>query len=523
MIMKNWKGNFWVKLLALVFAMASGLGTIYGFVGMGISLSYEPEDFWDIKMQEMYGYIRDRYVIVLILSIILFVISFGILMTVSGHRKESDEICLRWVDRVPLILYATVAIVGVTLGVMGDVAIVIMWAQEKMTFAQMVALVIGLAILWMLLALAFAMSVATRCKSKKFWNYTLVGMVCKPLKRALIVLKDATLKHIKAAVRVAVVLILLFVVEFGIVIYYSVYVEFFAIFIVYKVLETSAIVYFLVMLGRLWNGGRRVATGNYNEPIDTKYMLPALKEHGENINSVGEGIACAVNEQIKSERLKTELITNVSHDIKTPLTSIINYVDLLKKEDIEGDKAKEYIDVLDRQSAKLKKLIVDLMDATKASTGNVEVQMETVDGSVMISQIVGEYAEKLNARNIEVVVAVPQDALNIQADGNHLYRVFDNLLGNIDKYALENTRVYIDTEVGAEETKIIFKNISKYPLNISSDELMERFVRGDESRNTEGHGLGLSIAQSLMNLMGGSLQIEIDGDLFKAIVEVKNK
>ena len=222
---------------------------------------------------------------------------------------------------------------------------------------------------------------------------------------------------------------------------------------------------------------------------------------------------------MKSERMRTELITNVSHDIKTPLTSIINYVDLLKKEGVDSENAPEYLEVIDRQSARLRKLTEDLIEASKASTGNITVNAERTDVNVLLSQANGEYQSKLAARDITTVLSLSETSLFILADGRLLWRVFDNLLGNINKYAQSGTRVYLSSEHDRDgKVRITFRNISHAPLNISGDELMERFVRGDASRNTEGSGLGLSIARSLVELQGGTFDIEIDGDLFKAIL-----
>jgi signal transduction histidine kinase len=226
---------------------------------------------------------------------------------------------------------------------------------------------------------------------------------------------------------------------------------------------------------------------------------------------------------MKSERFKTELITNVSHDIKTPLTSIINYVDLLGKEPLDNPTAQEYLEILNHQSARLKKLIEDLIEASKASTGNLPVHPELCDATVMLTQVVGEFKERAEANSLDIVVDSPEPPINIMADGRHLWRVIDNLMSNICKYALPGTRVYIDLERRDGMVVMTFRNISRDRLNISSDELMARFVRGDSSRNTEGNGLGLSIARSLTELMEGDLEIRIDGDLFKAILRFKEK
>ena len=270
-----------------------------------------------------------------------------------------------------------------------------------------------------------------------------------------------------------------------------------------------------MQMSRLQKGSARIANGDLSTPIDTSKMFWEFKKHGENINTMGDGIAKAVESQLKSERLKTELITNVSHDIKTPLTSIINYVDLMKKEEITDATICEYVDVLDRQSARLKKLIEDLMEASKASTGNLKVELVECDVSVLITQVAGEFEDRFATNGLEVIVTNPKEPVLIMADGRHMWRVLDNLMNNIYKYSLLNSRVYIQLEKTGDKVVVQFKNISKTQLNISSDELMERFVRGDSSRNTEGSGLGLSIAQSLTELMGGNMRLDIDGDLFK--------
>lgn len=270
-----------------------------------------------------------------------------------------------------------------------------------------------------------------------------------------------------------------------------------------------------ILLKRIKKGTEEIAKGNIYKKINTKYLFLDMKDHAININNINDGIAKAVEERMKSERFKTELITNVSHDIKTPLTSIINYVDLLEKEEIENETAKEYIGVLSRQSARLKKLIEDLLEASKASTGNVSVNLTQLELGILLSQALGEYDEKFSNNNLQIVLNKTDDLLLVMADNRHIWRVFDNILNNIAKYAQPNTRVYIDAKRNGKNAEISFRNISKDPLNISGDELMERFVRGDSSRNTEGSGLGLSIAKSLTEVQKGKLDIQIDGDLFK--------
>lgn len=235
------------------------------------------------------------------------------------------------------------------------------------------------------------------------------------------------------------------------------------------------------------------------------------------INAIASGKSNAISAQMKSDKMRTELITNVSHDIKTPLTSIISYVDLLSKEDLHNENAKEYIEVLSRQSLRLKTLLEDLIEASKASSGVLPVNKEEINIGVIINQVAGEYEERFAKKNLSVITNLPEDIHPVSTDGRHLSRVIGNLFSNIAKYSLEGTRVYVDVSQ-SDRTYVTIKNTSANQLNISSEELMERFVRGDDSRKTEGSGLGLSIAGSLMTLMSGSLDIDIDGDLFKAII-----
>ncbi|MCC0652762.1 sensor histidine kinase [Clostridioides sp. ES-S-0001-03] len=240
----------------------------------------------------------------------------------------------------------------------------------------------------------------------------------------------------------------------------------------------------------------------------------------ENINNIGEGLDKAIEEQVKSERMKSDLITNVSHDLKTPLTSIINYVDLIKKEDsIQPEYINDYINVLESKSKRLKLLIEDLFEASRVSSGNIELQISKIDLVQLLRQSIGELEEKLSTNNLSIRLNVPNEKVYIWADGRRMYRVFENLLSNIAKYSLESTRVYIDVYENGENVKVVMKNISSYELNFDPSEIMERFKRADESRNTEGSGLGLAIARDLVNLQGGKFYIEIDGDLFKANLE----
>ena len=270
--------------------------------------------------------------------------------------------------------------------------------------------------------------------------------------------------------------------------------------------------------GRVRKGTEIIAAGNLNHQIETAHLPADLKGHAEALNNISGGLTTAVNEQMKSERFKAELITNVSHDLKTPLTSIINYVNLLKTTDQTDPRAQTYIEVLDRKSLRLKKLTEDLVEASKASTGVLAVNREKIGMAQLLDQALGEYEEKLEEKRLAVVRTVPEGESYVYADGRHLWRVIDNLLSNCAKYALEGTRVYIELVRGKGTVSLSVKNISREALNVPPERLMERFVRGEESRSSEGSGLGLSIARSLTELQGGEFRLTVDGDLFKAEV-----
>ena len=289
-------------------------------------------------------------------------------------------------------------------------------------------------------------------------------------------------------------------------------------FLVVKVLEILAILAIALNLRTLEKNGKQLSEGDLSTPVDTKRLFGAFRRYGQAMNRLQSGMESAVQEQMRAERMKTELITNVSHDIKTPLTSIVNYVDLLKKEDIPSPAAREYITVLDRQSKRLKKLTEDLVEASKASSGALPVDLQPTDVSVLFSQITGEYQDRLADCHLTLVTQPPAGQPVVLADSKLLSRVMDNLVSNICKYAMPETRVYVSGVTADGQMTMSFKNVSRAELNISPDELMERFVRGDTSRHTEGSGLGLSIARSLVHLMGGTFRLSIDADLFRADV-----
>lgn len=276
----------------------------------------------------------------------------------------------------------------------------------------------------------------------------------------------------------------------------------------------AALLYGANSFGKLLEGAKRMRGGDLESKVEDKYLLGCFREFSEELNGLADVAMEAAQNQLKSERMKTELITNVSHDIKTPLTSIINYVDLLEKPHTP-EEAQSYVEVLSRQSHRLKKLIDDLMEMSKASTGNIQVEIATIDAVEAVTQALGEFTDKLTAAGLTPVFHQSEETIMLLADGRLLWRAMSNVLSNAVKYALPGTRLYVDVAATEDKVLISFKNISGAQLNISAEELMERFVRGDSSRNTEGSGLGLNIAKSLMELQKGQLQLLVDGDLFK--------
>ena len=291
--------------------------------------------------------------------------------------------------------------------------------------------------------------------------------------------------------------------------------------VVEKILLFLAVLAVALMCRKLLLGGRALAAGDLSYQVDTSRMVLDFKSHGEDLNHIAQGMAAAVEERMRSERMKTELITNVSHDIKTPLTSIINYADLIGQETKDSDKIPEYAAVLTRQSERLKRLIEDLVEASKASTGNLEVNLAPCQPGVLLTQAAGEYEQKLKDAGLDLVTRQPETAVTILADGRRLWRVFDNLMNNICKYAQRGTRVYLTLEERDGQAVISFKNTSRAPLDIPAEELLERFVRGDAARTGEGNGLGLSIAKSLTELQQGTLDLTVDGDLFKVVLKFR--
>jgi len=270
---------------------------------------------------------------------------------------------------------------------------------------------------------------------------------------------------------------------------------------------------------RILEAAERITSGELDYQIDLSEINHLQMDVAQSINQVGNGIQMAVQQSIKDERLRTDLITNVSHDIKTPLTSIINYVDLLKREDIQNEKAQGYLEILEQKSQRLKQLTEDLVEASKLSSGNVVLNLEQMDFNEILQQALGEFEEKFQERYLQVVLKRPEGHVYVLAEGRRMWRILENLFQNVYKYAMPATRVYAVLEKKQDYMLFALKNISEYSLNVDAEDLTERFIRGDVARSTEGSGLGLSIAKNLTTLQNGEFHIHLDGDLFKVTLK----
>ena len=441
------------------------------------------------------------------------------LLWAAGHRPGQEGIVLSPVDRVfsevwLAVLIGAALLLFLTLVRYRDSASWILDEADQTMTAVLLAVGTAAGGAWVLLMAAALRTLVVRIKARALARTTLLCRVVMFLVRRLVgFLRDLPLTW-KAAVFFLTYLVVIFLADHLWPLRYF--------YPLPGVLVNLAVLIFLcwwsACFWRVRKGTEVIAAGNLNHQIETDRLPGDLKRHAEALNNISGGLTQAVNEQMKSERFKAELITNVSHDLKTPLTSIINYVNLLKTTEQTDPTARQYIDVLDRKSQRLKKLTEDLVEASKASTGALSVNREKIGMVQLLDQALGEYEEKLEGKHLAVVRAVPEGECYVYADGRHLWRVIDNLLSNCAKYALEGTRVYIEIFRGKGSVSLSVKNVSRDPLNVPPERLMERFVRGEESRTTEGSGLGLSIAKSLTELQGGTFELVVDGDLFKAIV-----
>lgn len=453
----------------------------------------------------------------LIISIIIGSIELIYLIYSLGYVKNKEEIYLSWIDKIPLEIlffgYFLLFFVEVALSV-ACLSVI----SVDVNLCVMLIMLVGY--FSVLSALYGAGTLLKRIKAHTFFKNSITYRILKWLVQKYKNVKNMISSNKNLGGKIALyfigivtisILIGLIFREFGILLDIV-----FWIWCYYKIMKE------VDKFKQIHDATEKIYKGDTNIKLDESLYTGVLKELAIYINDIAGGFSNAIKESLKSERLKTELITNVSHDIKTPLTSIINYVDLLKQENIQNEKAKEYIEVLDNKSQRLKKLIEDLVEASKASSGNIKINKEVLNVKELLNQVTGEFEDKFNSRGLNIISKLPEETVYIKADSRYLYRVLENTYSNVAKYAEENTRVYIDCILEEENTVAIYvKNISKDELNISADELMQRFVRGDKSRNTEGSGLGLSIAKSLTELQDGTFNIYLDGDLFKVAIKFK--
>ncbi len=492
---------YWEEYISLEEGYRARDYTVTGYLSSGLN----GPDLFTVTQSILQTLYHARYGVFvwLFIGVLLEVVLLIYLFCSAGNHPGEEKPRLNPVDKIPfdlasVFLYLFVGIQYATVNNYGDLTVAI--------------LVVLFGTVDYLLFLWYFLSMASRLKVGGLLRNTLIGQCVLWMKRMF----SALFIHLpviwKTVALVGVVTL------FELVLFVSNIWEpdnLMVLWILERLVFIPVVFWVALSLHRLKKGGERLAEGHLEERLETGYLVGDFKRFGETLNSIGDGMNKAVEERMKSERFKTELITNVSHDIKTPLTSIINYVDLLKKEEPENEAVRQYLEVLDRQSARLKKLIEDLVEASKAATGNLTVRTERCDAGVLLTQMVGEFDERFRERGLETILRLPENPVVIWADPRHLWRILDNLMVNILKYAQTGTRVYLDLLTQNEETVLVFRNISKEPIQVSAEELAERFVRGDSSRNTEGSGLGLSIARSLAELQGGTLEIQVDGDLFK--------
>ena len=511
-------------VIAGIISVTSGLGIYSAIVLRFYWMDYyrsafdsppvtESDIFYENLRIMLYNF-RYELIVACILAAILLICCFVFLICAAGHKKEKDELCGSFLTKIPLDFFFTGwFILGAISIAMSDA----FWDVGMVLFLLLFSLPICL-----ILLTSFLADFKLRVKQGKWWQNSIIYFCCnfciKVCKKFWKFNKEVFLS-LPLIWKTVMIVLGIWVVELFL--FLACYDEeeiYLILLFIEKALLLPAVLYIALLLRKLQKSGEELAMGNLSYQTDTSKMFWDFKAHGDNLNNIALGMSKAVEERLKSERLKTELITNVSHDIKTPLTSIINYSDLISKEPCENEKIREYSEALHRQSERLKKLINDLMDASKVSTGNVEVLLAPCEADIFLTQAVGEYEEKLKAHELTLVTKIPQESLKIMVDGRHMWRIFDNLMNNVFKYAQGGTRVYLTLEKIEGKAVFSLKNISHYPLDISSDELMERFVRGDKSRHTEGSGLGLSIAKSLTQLQGGEFELTVDGDFFKVVL-----
>ncbi|MCF0136113.1 MAG: hypothetical protein HUJ69_06795 [Lachnospiraceae bacterium] len=433
--------------------------------------------------------------------VLLEIVFFSVLMASAGRRPHDEELHPGPLGNIPfefiiIPLLLFFALLWEVLAVVGS----------RISFALVLYPLLFLIMLMVLLG--FSMNVAVRVKQRQLLKNTVVWRFFAMI--------GHTMQRVPLVWRTSIILVIISCFELAGILLAPHTDSLFFFWLLEKCILVPMILYFMSGLKELEKAGEALAKGDLHYQVNSKSLFPSLRKHANNLSSTGKGMSIAVENQLKSEHMQTELITNVSHDLKTPLTSLVNYASLISMEQTDNPRIKEYSAVLIRQSNKLKRLIEDLVEASRASTGTLDVELVPCNAGMLLSQALGEYEDKLMAADLTPILSVPEDDVFILADGRRMWRIFDNLMNNICKYAQGGTRAYLSLETYNGNAIITFRNTSKEALNIPEEKLMERFTRGDVSRTTEGNGLGLSIARSMTELQNGRLHISIDGDLFKA-------
>ena len=473
------------------------------------------DDDWMWQLLELGYELRYWLIGILLGCVVVFALGFTYLCCAAGRKPYSNVVQPGGLNRIPLDLYAFGGFWILYLLLVLILEGLTWYSGEIPWVAFLLAGVLGL--LGCVVVVAFLFACATQLKMPNwyFLRHSLIGWVAIFLWKQV---KTALSWSYRTAKRLWGLLPLMWqwlLTGFGLLVVLFIGLSSKGPMLLLALLICLAtVVYGAYCFGMLLRRTKDMSQGDLTAKVNDRYLVGSFRDHAQNLNTLADVVVDAAKKQMQSERMKAELVTNVSHDIKTPLTSIINYVDLLQKAENQTQ-AEEYVQVLDRQSQRLKKLIDDLMEMSKASTGNMPVELTAVDPVEAINQALGEFSEKLENAGLTPIFTTPDSPAAMRADGRLVWRVLCNLLSNAVKYALPGTRLYIDLSLLDGMVLISLKNISREPLNVSAQELLERFVRGDASRNTEGSGLGLNIAKSLMELQGGSLQLLVEGDLFK--------
>lgn len=464
-----------------------------------------------------YNYVAQTYEFApvnIIISSVLLILCMVYIFISIGHKEGADGIYTDNLDKIPyeIVIILASIVIAIEIIILEILLKFVADSFSKLVIDSsiMISILMGF-IIYITLAVLGVTSIR-RIKAHSFWKNTIVYKIFKFIFNGLFTNLNKTFKLALQYGGFIIISFALIMITDETPVMVLVLLAFW--YYVFK-----KILNHMNQLSKVREKISKMYNGEIYEPLKEEELYGELKVVAKELNDISGGLSNAIEEATKSERLKTELITNVSHDIKTPLTSIINYVDLMKKENIENEKIQEYLDILDSKSQRLKKLTEDLIEASKASSGNIKLTMEKLNIKELIKQVSAEFEDKFAKRGLEIIETFPEEEVNVSADSRYLYRVMENIYANISKYALENSRVYIDVIKTKEKVQIVLKNISKDKLNISVDELMTRFVRGEESRTTEGSGLGISIAKSLTELQNGKFNIYLDGDLFKVVIE----